>query len=74
MSNPTIWKFIDELKKIQEERDIYYEYLVAGNQPPPTKKKFIDAGNRILYLVQNFENRQVVEYLRGLAHNFVMDN
>jgi len=74
MTNPTIWKFIIELKKVQAERDIYYEFLVAGNEPPPSKKKHIDAGNRILNLVQNFGNRQIMEYLRGLAHNFIMNN
>lgn len=58
---------------MQAERDIYYEFLVAGNQPPPSKRRFVDAGNRILYLVQNYRNRQATEYLRGLAHNFIMD-
>jgi len=29
---------------------------------------FFDAGNRILHLVQQFQNRQILEYLRGLAH------
>ncbi|XP_050540276.1 uncharacterized protein LOC126904915 [Daktulosphaira vitifoliae] len=37
MTKPTVWKFIIELKKVQAERDIYYEFLVAGNDPPPTK-------------------------------------
>lgn len=75
MTSPTtIWKFIIELKKVQAERDIYYEFLVAGNNPPPTKRKFVDAGNRILMLVQNFGNRDPIEYLRGLAYNFVMDH
>jgi len=73
MTNPTIWKFIIELRKVQAERDIYYEFLVAGNQPPASKRKFVDAGNRILHLVQNYRNRQAIEYLRGLAHNFVID-
>jgi len=44
MTNPTIWKFITLLKKVQAERDIYYEFLVAGYKPPPSKKKYIDAG------------------------------
>lgn len=74
MTNPTIWKFITELKKVQTERDIYYEFLVAGNEPLAPKRKFVDAGLRILNLVQHFGDRDPIEYLRGLAHNFVMDN
>jgi hypothetical protein len=73
MSNPIIWKFIIELRIVQAERDIYYEFLVADNQPPPSKRKFVDAGNHILHMVQNYRNRQATEYLRGLAHNFIMD-
>ncbi|CAI6362995.1 unnamed protein product [Macrosiphum euphorbiae] len=73
MTNPTLWRFINELKKVQAERDIYYEFLVAGNEPPRTKRKYVDASNRILTLVRDYRNRNIIEYLRGLAHNFVMD-
>lgn len=74
MTNPTIWKFMIELKKVQSDRDIFYEFLVAGNNPPPSKRKYVDASNRILGLVENYGHRQPIEYLRGLAHNFAMDN
>lgn len=74
MNHPTIWQFIIELKKVQAERDIYYEFLVSGHEPPSTKKKYVEASNRILNLVNNFGNRNIIEYLRGLAHNFVMDH
>jgi len=63
MSNPTIWTFIIELKNVQAERDLYYEFLVRGNEPPQSKRKYVEAGNRILHLVQEFENRQILEYL-----------
>ncbi|KAL5246249.1 hypothetical protein ACI65C_013657 [Semiaphis heraclei] len=39
MNHPTIWQFIIELKKVQAERDLYYEFLVGGHEPPPSKKK-----------------------------------
>lgn len=74
MINLTFWKFIIELKKLQAKRDIYYEILVAGNNHPPTKRKFIDDRNRILMLVQNFGTKDPIEYLRELAHNFVMNH
>ncbi|KAF0711263.1 THAP-type domain-containing protein, partial [Aphis craccivora] len=74
MNHPTIWQFIIELKKVKAKRDIYYEFLVSGHEPPPTKKKYVEASNRILNLVQNFGNRNIIEYLRGLVHNFVMEH
>jgi len=74
MSNLKIWKFIIEFRKVQAERKIYYKFLVVGNQPPLSKRKLIiDAANHILHLVQNYRNCQATEYLRGLAHNFIMD-
>jgi len=74
MNHPTIWQFIIELKKVQAERDLYYEFLVGGHEQPPSKKKYVEASNRIFNLVQHFRDRNIVEYLRGLAHNFVMDH
>jgi len=34
MNHLTIWQFIIELKKVQAERDLYYEFLVGGHEPP----------------------------------------
>jgi len=74
MTNHTLWRFINELKKVQADRDIYYELLVAGNEPPRTKRKYVNASNRILILVRDYGNRNTIEYFRGLAHNFVMND
>lgn len=74
MLHPTIWKFIDGLRKVQKSRDIYYESLVAGRSPPRKLKKYRDADERILKIVEDFYNRNIIDYLRGLAHNFEMRN
>ena len=37
--HPTIWKLIDGLRKVQKGRDVYYEQLLAGHQPPQKLKK-----------------------------------
>ena len=70
MQHPTIWKFIDSLKRVQRGRDLYYEQLIAGQTPPIKLKKFREADARIKSVVLQFENRNILEYLRGIAHNF----
>ncbi|KRX12783.1 hypothetical protein T07_9878, partial [Trichinella nelsoni] len=39
MAHATIWKLIESLRKVQHARDLFYEQLVAGHQPPQKLKK-----------------------------------
>ncbi|KAK9685302.1 hypothetical protein QE152_g38151 [Popillia japonica] len=73
MDHPTIWKLIDGLRKVQTNRDIYYEHLVAGHNPPVKLKKYRDADQRILTVVRDYNNRDTIEYLKGIAHNYQMN-
>ncbi len=70
MDHPTIWKFIDAIRKIQKGRDMFLEQLVAGNPPSSKLKKYRDADERILEIVLSFEERTPIEYLRGIAYNY----
>ncbi|KAK5644913.1 hypothetical protein RI129_006213 [Pyrocoelia pectoralis] len=72
VDHPTMWKFIDGIRKVQSGRDVYYEAYVRGEEPVPKRRKYIQADRRILHIVQDFENRTTNEYLRGIAHNFLM--
>lgn len=74
MDHPSIWRFIDGLKKIQKERDTFFEQMVAGNPPPVKRRKYRDADARILTLVNDFNNRPMNEFLRGVAHNFEIND
>ena len=73
MDHPTIWKLIDGLRRAQKGRDAFHEHLVAGN--PPTRKlsRCRMCDEKILRVVQEYANYGVTEYLRGIAHNFLMD-
>lgn len=73
MDHPTIWKYIDALKKIQSGRDLYYEQLLSGQQPPTKLKKYRDCDERIILIVRDYRNRNITEYLRAISHNYVMN-
>ncbi|KAK4879483.1 hypothetical protein RN001_007629 [Aquatica leii] len=72
VQHPTLWKFIDGLRAVQKGRDIYYEHIIAGNEPVKKLRRYREVDARILHIVQNFERHNVVEYLRGIAHNYQM--
>ncbi|KRZ15883.1 hypothetical protein T11_5706 [Trichinella zimbabwensis] len=70
MAHPTIWKLIDSLRKVQHARDLFYEQLVAGHRPPKKLKKYRDADKRIGRIVRQYNDRDIITYLQGLAHNY----
>lgn len=74
MDHPSLWTFIRSLQKVQKERDVLYEQMVAGHAPPAKRRKYRDADTRLLHLVRNFQSRPMSEYLRGIAYNFEMND
>lgn len=72
VDHPTIWKFIDGIRGIQKGRDTMYEQFIRGDQPPMKRQKYIAADERIMRIVDSYEARNIIEYVRGLAHNFLM--
>lgn len=68
-SHPTIWKFLEILKKEQAKNEAMIEHYVAGGENPPRKKKYKETALRIQKIVNDYENRNVTDYLRGIAHN-----
>jgi len=42
---------------------------VAGQNPPLGRKRFRDSAQRIKAIVEDFNNRPILEYLRGIEHN-----
>lgn len=72
-SHPTLWKFIDGLKNCQKITDQIYEEFVRGDVPPRKRTKYLLLDQRILRIVSTYSSRNIIEYLRGLAHNYVME-
>uniref|UniRef100_A0A5S6Q1X1 Secreted protein n=1 Tax=Trichuris muris TaxID=70415 RepID=A0A5S6Q1X1_TRIMR len=50
--HPTLWRFIDGLRKVQAGRDKEYEDYVRGEQPQPKRQRYIQADRRILAIVR----------------------
>ena len=72
MQHPKIWKFITSLREEQNHRDTVMEGLIAGNQPQPIRRRYRELQARILTIVNDFDNREVNDYVRGIAHNITL--
>ncbi len=45
------------------------EQYIAGQQPPVQRKVYLDTAQRIEDIVNDYENRNILDFLRGIAHN-----
>jgi len=71
VDHPSIWFFISKLKEVQQKQDGMYERCIAGHAPAHKRNRYLQADERILSRVLNFEHYEIVEYLRGIAHNIL---
>ena len=67
--HPTVWKFINGLKKEQSFNELKIEQFLSGQPAQPSKKKYKEVALRIKAIVADYGNRPNLDYLRGLAHN-----
>lgn len=68
MQHPTIWKFIEALRKLQNINKNKIEALCAQG-PPAKRRKYKDLDARLKTIVEDFANRDILDFLRGIAHN-----
>uniref|UniRef100_A0A915CML8 MULE transposase domain-containing protein n=1 Tax=Ditylenchus dipsaci TaxID=166011 RepID=A0A915CML8_9BILA len=73
VDHPTVGRLLQDLKRIQRNHDTHYEQYLAGQDAPKKRRIYLDADRRILAKVHLYEGANLIEYLRGLAHNIVMD-
>jgi hypothetical protein len=73
VDHPSLWRFINSIRQIQSSRDADYERCIAGYEPDKKRRKYRDADNRIKHVVNGFTIDNVVVFLRGVAHNFLME-
>ncbi len=71
VSHPSIWKFVECLKRESALVRLDLVQHNRGDAPPPRKnKKYAAVAQRILTIVRDHAHRNVRDYLRGIAHNF----
>uniref|UniRef100_A0A915DFC5 Peptidase C19 ubiquitin carboxyl-terminal hydrolase domain-containing protein n=1 Tax=Ditylenchus dipsaci TaxID=166011 RepID=A0A915DFC5_9BILA len=73
VEHPTVVRLLADLKRIQRTHDFDYEQYLAGIAAPRKRRIYREADARILGKVERYRQTNLIEYLRGLAHNFVMD-
>ena len=71
-SHPNIWKFIDVLKKEQALVDVEINQILGGHKPPKQRKIYSQITERLNNLVEAYENRNILDFLRGIAHNLTV--
>jgi len=52
--HPSIWKFIDGLRRVQKGRDVTYEQYVRGERGPVKRREYILADQRLLTIVNDY--------------------
>ena len=65
---PSIWKFINGLRRYQKLKDTEIEGLTAGRNAAQRRPAYECVIRRIKNIVLDYQNRDIIDYLRGLAH------
>ena len=65
--DPNIWKFLDILKKYQAVQQVAMNQNME-NLEIVQRRKY----RHILHIVENYNNRHVIDHLRDIAYNFHM--
>lgn len=67
--HPSLWKFLEVLKKEESLGRAEINQFEAGHPAPAQRRIYLNNNERILTLVDDFPNRDNIQYLRGIAHN-----
>jgi len=72
--NPSLWTFIECLRKAERKQFFFLQQLCSGSQPPPPKKKYRDYDIRLRSVVSTYDGVDLLEYLKNVASNLSFYN
>ena len=70
--HPNFWRFLAVLKKEQGITNVVLAQIHAGRVADPTRATYQLIGERIATIVDDYDNRPILDFLRGIAHNLHM--
>lgn len=68
-SHVGVYKIIEEIQKEQQQTDIQIENINRGAPRQAQRNQYINRENRILSIFNDRNNRTLMDFLRGIAHN-----
>jgi len=69
VAHPTIWTFLRVLRNDAAVQQLYAARYVSGLPPPKRRRIYQAINDRIRTLVADYQNRPILEFLRGIAYN-----
>ena len=65
------WKYCITKQIVREHNlnMVHIDQLLGGHAPPAQRRKYRDNNERIVRIVREFDQRDRMDYLRGIAHN-----
>jgi len=58
------------ISKKNSLNELKVEQYIAGQQPPAPRKVYRDTAQRVEDIVKEYANRNILDFLKGIAHNF----
>ena len=69
VAHPTIWTFLKVLRNDAAVQQVHAAHYHAGHRPPKRRRIYESVNVRIRALVADYPNRDVLDFLRGIAYN-----
>ena len=69
IAHPTIWKFIKILRKDAGVQQVRVAHFIAGTPSVEQKRVYRDLNVRVKTIVNDFNNRNIIDFLRGIQYN-----
>ena len=66
-SHPNFWSFLEVLKREQTLSNVVINQAEAGQEPTKQKAKYKNCAHRICNLVRDYNNQNILTFLRGIA-------